>query len=196
MGKFDSLVMQQGDCNAPATMMRAMNYVFREVKDQVIYLGDIFIVNHIYEGYINTIRRVLKIAKQNKLLFYRHKCQFMPDKLAIQGDYLTELELDADPDKVSTIQQFPKPDNRRQLQRFLGMVNYLRQFCPGLAAAAAPLSELQGSIKQWEWTDLHSHSFQACKDLIISHKDLKLIDTNPDQRIYLICESSDIGLSG
>jgi len=25
MGKFDSLVMQQGDCNAPATMMRAMN---------------------------------------------------------------------------------------------------------------------------------------------------------------------------
>jgi len=25
MGKFDSLVMLQGDCNAPATMMRAMN---------------------------------------------------------------------------------------------------------------------------------------------------------------------------
>jgi len=25
MGKFDSLVMQQGDCNAPTTMMRAMH---------------------------------------------------------------------------------------------------------------------------------------------------------------------------
>ena len=71
----------------------------------------------------------------------------MPDKLAILGDYLTELGLEADPDKVNTIQQFPKPDNRKQLQIFLGIVNYLRQFCTELAAAAALLSELQGSIK-------------------------------------------------
>ena len=42
----------------------------------------------------------------------------MPDKLAILGDYHRELGLEADPDKVNTIQQFPKPDNRRQLQRF------------------------------------------------------------------------------
>ena len=49
----------------------------------------------------------------------------MPHKLAILGDYLTELGLEADPDKVHTIQQFHKPENRRQLQRFLGMINYL-----------------------------------------------------------------------
>ena len=61
-GKFDSLVMQQGDCNAPATMMRAMNYLFREVKDQMIYLDDILIANHTYEEHINTIRQVLQIA--------------------------------------------------------------------------------------------------------------------------------------
>ena len=79
----------------------------------------------------------------------------MPDKLAMLADYLTELGLEADPDKVNTIQQFPKPDNSRQLQWFLGMVNYLRQSCPELAVAAAPLTELQGSTKQWKWTDLH-----------------------------------------
>ena len=57
------------------------------------------------------------MGKQNKLLFYRHKCQYMPDKLAILADFLTELGLGADLDKVNTIQQFPKPQNRRQLQR-------------------------------------------------------------------------------
>ena len=46
MRKFDSLVMQQGDCNALATMMRAMNYLFREVKHAIIYLDDILIVNY------------------------------------------------------------------------------------------------------------------------------------------------------
>ena len=120
----------------------------------------------------------------------------MPYKLAILGDYLTGLGLEADPDKVYTIQQFPKPDNRRQLQRFLGMVKYLTHCCQELAAAAAPLSELQGSTKQWKWTDLHSHSFRKCKHLIMSNKVLRPIKPDPDQCRYLICNSSNIGLSG
>ena len=37
----------------------------------------------------------------------------MLDKLAILVDFLTELGLEADSDKVSTIQQFPKPDDTR-----------------------------------------------------------------------------------
>ena len=42
-------------------MMRAMNYLFREVKDQMICLDDILIANHIYEEHINTIRQVLRL---------------------------------------------------------------------------------------------------------------------------------------
>ena len=196
MAKFDSLVMQHGNRNAPGTMMRGMNYPFREVKEQMIYLDDILMANHTYEEHINSIRQVLRITKQNELWFNRHKCQLMSDKLAILGDYLTEQELEADPVKVNSIQQFPKPDNRRQLQRFLGKVNYLRQSCTELAAAAARLSQLHVSTKQWKWTDLHSYSFHICKDLIMSNKVLKPINPNPNQRIYLICNSSNRGLSG
>ena len=67
MAKFDSLVMQQGDCNATATMLRAMNYLFREVKDRMIYIDNIFIATHTYEEHIHTIWQVLHIAKQNEL---------------------------------------------------------------------------------------------------------------------------------
>ena len=105
----------------------------------MIYLNDIFNVNHTCEEHINTIQQVLQIAKQNKLWFNRHRYQYIADKLAILGDYLTELVLEAEPHKFYPIPQFPKLDNRRQLQRSLGMVNYLTQFCPELAAAAAAL---------------------------------------------------------
>ena len=71
----------------------------------------------------------------------------MPDKLTLLRDFLTELVLEADPDKINTIQQFPKPEKSRQLQRFTGMINYLRQYCLELATAAAPISELQASTK-------------------------------------------------
>ena len=66
MGKYDSLVMQQGDCNTPATIMRAMNFLSRNIKDLMIYLDDILIANHTYEEHINTIRAVMTIAKDNK----------------------------------------------------------------------------------------------------------------------------------
>ena len=178
MGKLDSLVMLQGDCNAPATMTGAMNYLYGEVQDPMIYSDDILIVNHSYEEHINTIRHVFQIGKENKLWFNRHKCQFMPDELAVLVDFVRELALEADPDKVNFIQQFAKPDNGRQLLRFLDMVNYLRQFGPKPATAAAFISELQESTKQWKGTDLHTCSFQTCKDRIMSNKVLKPI--NPD----------------
>ena len=85
----------------------------------------------------------------------------MPYKVAILVDLRTELVLVAYPDKCNTIPQFLKADYRRQLLRFLDMVNYLRQCCPVLAAAAGPLSELQESTQQWKWTVLYSHSFQT-----------------------------------
>ena len=196
MGKFDSLVILQGDCNAPATKMRAMNYLFREVKDLRIYLYNVLIANNTYAEHLTTSRQVLQMAKQNELWFNRHKCQFMPNKRAILRDYLTERGLEAYPDKVNTIEQFPKPDNSRQQQRFLGIVNYITQVCLELATAAVPLSEVQGSIKQWKWSHLHLHSFQTCKALIMSNKVVKPIDSNPGQRICLIRNSSNIELSG
>ena len=161
--------MQQGDCNAPATMMRARNFLFRNIKDLMIYLDDILIANHTYEEHINTIRAVMKIAKDNKLWFNKNKCQFMPARMQILGNILTDQGLEADPEKIDTILKFPKPGNKRQLQRFLSMANYLRQFCPPLGSVAAPLTELQGATKYWKWTHLHDVSYEEVKALIISN---------------------------
>ena len=71
----------------------------------------------------------------------------MPARMQILGNILTDQGLEADPEKIDTISKFPKPDNKRQLQRFLGMANYLRQLCPQLGSVATPLTELQGATK-------------------------------------------------
>jgi len=57
IGKFDSLVMQQGDCNAPPIMMRAMNWLLREFIDKtvMVYLDDILIGNNTYEEHMQTV---------------------------------------------------------------------------------------------------------------------------------------------
>ena len=71
----------------------------------------------------------------------------MPTRMQILGNILIDQGLEADPHKIDTIKEIPKPENTRQLQRFLGMVNYLRQFCLQLGSVAAPLSELPRATK-------------------------------------------------
>ena len=120
--------MPQGDCNAPATMMSAMNFLFRNMQDLMIYLDDILIANHTYEKHINTIRAGMKIEKHDKLLFHKNKCQFMSARMQILRNIQTDQGLAADPDKIDNILQFHTPENKRQLQRLLGIATISGHF--------------------------------------------------------------------
>ena len=113
MGKYDSLVLLQGDCNGPATMMRAMNCLFMNIKALMIYLDDIHIANHIYEEHIDTIRAVMKMEKDNKVWFNKNNCQSMPACMEILVNILTDQGLEADPDTINTILKFPTAGNKR-----------------------------------------------------------------------------------
>ena len=75
----------------------------------------------------------------------------MPRRMQILGNIFPDQGLEANPEKIDAILKFPKPGNKKQLQRFRGMANYLRQFCPQLGSVAAPLTELQAAMEHWRW---------------------------------------------
>ena len=119
----------------------------------------------------------------------------MPARMQIFVNIPTGQGLEADPDKIDSILKFPTTGNKRQLQRSLGIANYIRQFRIQLCSVAARLSELQGATKHWKWTHLHDVSFEQVKGCIMSNKVLKPINPDPSQRIYLVCDSSDTGIA-
>jgi len=198
MGKFDSLVMQQGDCNAPATMIRAMNWLPREFigKTVIIYLDDILIGNNTYEEHIQTVRVVLKTLEKAKMWFNKDKCQIMPQRMELLGHVLYNNGLEADPEKIKKVVDCKTPTNRRKIQRFMVVVNYLARFYKDLATKGRCLYEVQGSTKQSKWTHLHEEAFKQVKELIMSNAVLKPINYDSDEQIYLITDGSNIRLSG
>ena len=173
-----------------------MNFLFRNIKDLMIYLDDIRIANNTYKYHINPVRAVRQIVKHNKLWFNENTCQFMPASMQILCNILTDHGLEADPDIINIIKKFTKPENKRQLQRLLGMYNYVRQFCPHLSSMPAPLSERRGSTKHWKCTHLHNSSLEKVKALIMTNKVLKPSNSADSQRIYFVCYSSDTGIAG
>jgi putative transposase len=54
---------------------------------------------------------------------------------------------------TAAIDAGPPPQDIKQLQRFLGMVNFYRRFLPGCAQVLQPLTDLlRGGTKKLEWT--------------------------------------------
>jgi len=66
IGLHDSQVMQQGDKNAPATMMRVMNHLLRHQLDRIckIYIDDIIIATHTYAEHKKAVREVMRVLEK------------------------------------------------------------------------------------------------------------------------------------
>jgi len=116
--------------------------------------------------------------------------------MELLGQILYNNGLEADPAKIKKVVDFKTPTNRREIQRFTGVVNYLARFCKDLATKGRCLYELQGSTTQFKWTHLHDEAFKQVKELIMSNAVLKPINHDSNEQIYLITDASNVEISG
>lgn len=64
---------------------------------------------------------------------------------------LTSEGLKADPRKIEAFTSMTKPTSKVELQRFLGMIDYLGKFLPNIAQVTAPLRKLLENDIAWHW---------------------------------------------
>ena len=72
---------------------------------------------------------------------FRFKCKMVP----FFGNVVSDQGILPDPKKVQSIKNWPSPKSPKELQSFLGAVNYLSKFIPELSSLRSPL---QGLVKK------------------------------------------------
>ena len=90
--------------------------------------------------------------------------------------------------------EFPTPTPKKDLREFLGVVNNLQRFLPGLASDASTLSELQVEYSEWTWTDTYDQAFKRLTELVNSSQILRPWKNKSKETKYLIRDASDVGL--
>ena len=60
-------------------------------------------------------------------------------EITFLGFRINKNSIHPNPDKIAPINEAPRPTNMKQVQSFLGAVNYLAEFVSGLADKAEPL---------------------------------------------------------
>jgi len=101
VGYYRSRIVQQGDRNSPATMVRALYEIFKDMvfKDLIIYIDDIIIFSDTYDEHVATLRKVPQRLLDEKFWLKASKCQFFTKRLDILGHILTPDGLYMDPKK-------------------------------------------------------------------------------------------------
>ena len=100
----------------------------------------------------------------------------------------------ADPAKVEAIVKMPQPKDKKALQRFLGMVNYLNAFCPALSSTIHSLHNLTRKDVPFMWAPVHTAAFEKAIELISTAPCLTFFNT--EKPVVLQVDASDSGLGG
>jgi hypothetical protein len=190
-GLFELTVMFFGLTNSPATFQTMMNELFRELIAEgvvVIYLDDILIFSETMEEHEKIVKRVLQIMQDNNLYLKPEKCQFHKTELDYLGVHISQNSVAMDQEKVDGVTAWKPPRNKKELQTFLGFINFYRRFIKDFAKIAHPLHKLTGN-HEWKWEDEQQAAFDELKKAITSAPVLRM--PSDDGQFKVEADSSD-----
>jgi hypothetical protein len=94
-----------------------------------------------------------------------------------------------DPVKVAGVVDWPKPQNKKEVQSFLGFTNFYRRFIQDFSHHAWLLFDLTGKNAPWTWGEAQQTAFDELKHAVTSQLVLMFAD---DARPFRIeADSSD-----
>jgi len=125
---YEWQVMPFGLTNAPAAFQWFVNSVFTDMLNVciVVYLDNILVYSDNMEEHTKHVREVLRQLRQHKLYAKPEKCEFHSDLVEYLGYFLSPDGLTMSQDKVKTICDWPEPCKVKDIQSFLGFVNFYR----------------------------------------------------------------------
>ena len=96
--------------------------------------------------------------------------------------------------KVKGVLEWPMPKSVKDVQKFLGLANYYRQFIEGFTTVARPLHDLVKKDKKWEWTEREERAFKELKGRFTKKPVLAAPDI--DKKMRMEVDASDYAMGG
>jgi hypothetical protein len=138
--------------NAGAIYQRAMNLIFHDLLGIVleIYIDDVVVKLDSMDNHLADLRLALERMRRYGLKMNPQRCAF--DVLAgkFLGFIIHEHGIEIDPTKIESINKVQLPQCKNNMQKFLGKLNYLRQFIfnlSGKISAFAPILRLKNEAE-------------------------------------------------
>ena len=142
LGFFEAERMPFGLTNAPATFQRLMEQTLADLTNTMAYLDDIIIHSSSFEDHLVRLEAVFVKLRDQGLKLKPSKCHLFQKRVKYLGHVISENGVEADPEKVEVVKNWPVPKTVQELRQTLGFFGYYRRFVQDYSKLAKPLHQL------------------------------------------------------
>ena len=139
-------------------------------------VDDILVYGQTKDEHDSNLRHVLQRAQTCGVKFNPDKCVIGVTQVSYFGHILSETGVKPDPQNISAITEMQPPNNKAELQTYLGMCTYMSKFSSKLATVTAPMRALLKKDVNFVWKDAQNKAFQEVKTILSSAPVLAYFD--------------------
>jgi hypothetical protein len=163
--------MYFGLTNSPATFQTMMNEIFQDLITEgvvSVYLDDILIFTDSFEEHCQITHLILEHMHAHKLYLQPEKCEFGKTKIEYLSVIISHNKVEIDPVKIAGVADWPMRSNKKEVQSFIGFINFYRHFIPDFSHHARALIDLSMKDVRFIWGLPQEDSFMKLKELVTS----------------------------
>jgi hypothetical protein len=185
-GTFMYAKMPFGLMNAGETFQRAMDITFIGEKDKfvVIYLDDITMYSQSDKEHCDHLRKVFLKCTKFGLSLNPKKSLFSMKEGKLLGNIMSSKGVRIDSSRVESIQTLSLPRSKKEVQYFMGKINFLRRFVSNFVELVKYITTMLRKGSEIKWTVESRDSFDQIKKSLIEAPVLVSPDYSKDFLIF------------
>ncbi|MCG8045737.1 MAG: reverse transcriptase domain-containing protein, partial [Candidatus Thiodiazotropha endolucinida] len=165
-GRFAFKRVPFGISSASEIYQAKMLELLKGLEGVDVIIDDILIYGRNRKEHDHRLRQVIDRIERAGLKLNREKCEFRKSRLEYFGHIISDAGLSPNPVKVQSVRNLKAPENVTELQRVLGMINYLGRYIPDLSTIIKPMTDLLKSKTAWFWGPDQESAFMKVKDML------------------------------
>ena len=136
----------------------------KEIHDfLVIYLKDLTICSKSDQQHLDNLRQVFLKCRKYGISLNPKKSLFGLEEGKLLGHIISKDGIRIDPARIEAIMQIPHHRNVKELQAFLGKINFLRRFISNLAELIRLLNNMLKNNSKVKWKVEAKQAFEEIK---------------------------------
>ena len=174
-----------------------MNELLRDLINTgkvAAFIDNVIIGMETEEEHDEIVAEVIRRLEENDLYVKLEKCKWKMWEVGFLGVVIRPEEIKIEKEKMRGVLEWLTPKCVKDIQKFLGLANYYRQFIQGFASIARLLHDMVKKDKKWEWIEKQERVFEELKKRFT--QELVLAAPDLDKKMRMEVDMSDYATRG
>ncbi|XP_054745984.1 uncharacterized protein K02A2.6-like [Anastrepha obliqua] len=176
LGLYQYQRLPYGIASAPAIFQRYLEQLIQGIEGCGNYLDDIIITAPTFDEHMQRVENILQVLQSNGIKFKQQKCFFLQEKIEYLGRQISAGGILPDESGLVAVRDLKPLKNIKQVEAFMGKVNYYHNFIPNFSQISAPINMLRRKNVPFTWGPKQQQAFTSLKEHILNATQLAHYD--------------------